>query len=149
MPDSQIEEERMTCLCRSMPAPCARETRTPTDESTPMPKTNATLMRQFAKAAAASELVPTCPTIRVSTRPINIWPTCPATIGQASASVLVSSILNLGRSGIERPPNQDFGHGQGETGRRIGVCQLPAFVEILWRKPCCKAIFALPCRPAD
>src|SRR5271165_7182605 len=73
-----------------------------------MPKTNATLTRQFAKAAAASELVPTCPTMSVSTKPINIWPTCPAIIGQARASVLASSAQKRRGSGIDRSPNQDF-----------------------------------------
>ena len=73
--DSHMDEHKMTRLCRSIPAPCARETSTPTDVNTPMPKTKATAIREFANAAAASVPVPTCPTINVSTKPINIWPT--------------------------------------------------------------------------
>lgn len=37
----------------------------------------------------------------VKVNPINIWPTCPAIIGQASAGVLASSVLNRRVSGIE------------------------------------------------
>src|SRR5262249_45228531 len=106
--ESQIEDRRMTRFCPSMPAPCACETRTPTEASTPMPKTKATLKRPFAKAAAASELVPTCPTISVSTRPINIWPTCPAMIGQASAKVLVNSAVNCRVLDIDRSTKLTF-----------------------------------------
>src|ERR1700733_9727993 len=38
--ESQMDEQRITRLCWSIPAPCALETRTPTDVSTPIPKTN-------------------------------------------------------------------------------------------------------------
>jgi hypothetical protein len=85
-----------------------------------MPKTNATLMRLLAKAAAASEPVPTCPTMSVSTNPINIWPTWPAIIGQASARVLESSVLKRRGSGIDRSPNQDFGVWQVIEASRYG-----------------------------
>ncbi len=114
--ESQIDEPRMTRLCRSIPAPCARETRTPTEVSIPMPKTKATLMREFTKAAAARDVVPTCPTMSVSTRPINICPTCPAIIGQASTSVLTSSVVKRLESGINRSPNQDFSRWQVPEG---------------------------------
>jgi hypothetical protein len=122
MTESQRDEQRITRLCRSNPAPCARETRTPTEVSTPMPKTKATLIRLFAKAAAARALVPTRPTISVSTKPINICPTCPAIIGPASAKVLAISVRNCRRFDIDRSPNQDFTLWQlWGTCWRIGV----------------------------